>query len=345
MIGEIGYTLPMKTINEKIRWGVLGAANIAQKSVIPAAQKSRQLEITAIASRSEEKAQEAAEFLGIKNYYGSYEALLQDPDIDALYIPLPNHLHAQWAIAAMEAGKHVLCEKPIALSLEEIDAIIRTRDKTGMKIGEAFMVKSHPQWEAAVKLKNEGVLGTLTGGQGSFTYYNDNPQNVRNMYNKGGGGLWDIGVYPVFTSRLFFGEEPESVCAIVESDPQFGIDRLASAILKFPSGQFSFICGTQTNSYQHIRFFGTKGTLEIPMPFNPSPTEKATILLSGTKADKQLQTISFDAVDQYTLELEAFSEAIRTGREVPVPLENSRHNTAVILALFRAAEQGKWETV
>ena len=249
--------------NQKIRWGVLGTAGIALKKVIPAMQLGQVTEVTAIASRDLAKAKEAAARLGIRKTYGSYEDLLADPEIDAVYNPLPNHLHAPWTIQAASAGKHVLCEKPIALNRSEVVAMMEARDRNRVKIGEAFMVRTHPQWLRAREIAQSGEIGAVRSFLGAFSYFNDDPHNIRNVASYGGGGLMDIGCYPIFTSRFLLGEEPKSVIAAIERDPAFHTDRLTSAILDYPSGQAIFCCSTQMTPYQRIQILGTAGRVEI----------------------------------------------------------------------------------
>src|ERR1700722_17317482 len=221
---------------KKIRWGILGVAKIATAKVIPAMQKASNVEIAAIASRDLSKAKSAAEQLGIPQAYGSYEELLKDPSIDAIYNPLPNHLHVPWSIRAAEAGKHVLCEKPIALSVAETKDLIAARDKAKVKIGEAFMARTHPQWLRAAEIAHSGRIGELRVVSGHFSYFNRDLKNVRNIADIGGGGIMDIGCYPITLSRMIFGAEPQGVHAFLDRDPEFKTDRLASVILEYPTG-------------------------------------------------------------------------------------------------------------
>jgi predicted dehydrogenase len=331
----------------KLRWGVLGVAGIAVNKVIPAMQQGADTEITAIASRDLAKAQRAARELGIAKAYGSYKELLADRDIDAIYNPLPNHLHVPWSIRAAEAGKHVLCEKPIGLSVAEAKQLRDARDRTGVTIGEAFMVRTHPQWIAALELVRGGRIGELRSMMGYFSYANPDPANIRNILAYGGGGLMDIGCYPIFTSRFIFGTEPRRVAAVIERDPRMKIDRLTSAILDFPAGQSIFTCATQLVPYQRMQIFGTRGRVEIEIPFNAPPDRPCRVFVddgcdlfgSGT------ETLEFPVCDQYTIQSDLFSRAVRDGGEVPVPLESSMRNMAVIDAVVRAAESGKWEEV
>ncbi len=333
------------TIQQEVKWGVLGAASIAVRKVIPAMQRGEWSAVTAIASRDLNKAKDAAGKLGIEKAYGSYEELLADPEIEAIYNPLPNHLHVPWSIKAAEAGKHVLCEKPVSLTVAEARTLLAARERCGVKIGEAFMVKTHPQWLRTRDLIRKGVIGELRAIVGVFSYFNRDAKNVRNITEWGGGAMLDIGCYPITTSRFIFGEEPVSVLAVVERDPDFKTDRLASAILEFPSGQAVFTCSTQLVAYQRMQFLGTTGRIEVEIPFN-APNERATRIFVDDGRDVfgggvRIETIP--VCDQYTLQGDAFSKAIREGGEVPVPLEDAIANMAVIEAVFRAGESGRWE--
>jgi predicted dehydrogenase len=308
---------------KKIRWGILGVAKIATTKVIPAMQKASNLEIAAIASRDLSKARAAADQLGIAQAYGSYEELLADPSIDAIYNPLPNHLHVPWSIRAAEVGKHVLCEKPIGLSeLETLD-LIAARIKAGVKIGEAFMVRTHPQWIRAAEIVRSGRIGDLRVVSGYFSYFNRDPKNVRNIAAFGGGGIMDIGCYPITLSRMIFQAEPLAVRAFLDRDPDFKTDRLASVILQYPHGQASFTCSTQLVPYQKMHIFGTTGHIEIEIPFN-APSDRPTRIFINNEVEE------FPVCDQYTIQGELFSRAILENTEVPVPLEDALKNMAVI---------------
>lgn len=331
---------------QKVKWGVLGVAAIAVKKVIPAMQKGDWSEIAAIASRELLKAEKAAAQLGIPRAYGSYEELLADPEIEVIYNPLPNRLHVPWSIKAAEAGKHVLCEKPLSLSVREAKELLRVRDRFGVKVGEAFMVKTHPQWLRVRNLINKGVVGKLHSIVGTFSYFNRDPKNVRNVADWGGGGLMDIGCYPITTSRWIFGEEPLRVCGMLESDPEFGTDRLSSAMMEFPSGHSVFTCSTQLVPYQRMQFLGTEGRIEIKIPFNAPNDRPCEILIDNGKDvfGGGITTEEIPTCDQYTIQGDAFSRAIREGTEVPVPLEDAIANMAVIEAIFKSAETKRWET-
>jgi len=329
----------------KVRWGVLGVAGIAVQKVIPAMQRGADSEITAIASRDLAKSRKAAQDLGIRKAYGSYEELLADPEIEAIYNPLPNHLHVPWSIRAAEAGKHVLCEKPIGLSVAEAKKLRAARDRTGVKMGEAFMVRTHPQWLKALELVRAGRIGELRSVMGFFSYSNADPANIRNILAYGGGGLMDIGCYPIFTSRLIFGAEPRSVLALIDRDPQLKIDRLTSAILDFPAGHSVFTCSTQLVPYQRMQILGTLGRIEIEIPFNAPPDRPCRVFLDDGSdlSGSKIETFEMPVCDQYTIQGDLFSRAVRDGGEVPVPLESSIRNMAVIEAVFRSAGSGKWE--
>jgi predicted dehydrogenase len=330
---------------DKLKWGVLGVAGIAVRKVVPAMQKGEWSAVAAIASRDLAKAEGAAHKLGISKAYGSYEELLGDPEIEAIYNPLPNHLHVPWSIKAAEAGKHVLCEKPLSLAVAEARTLLSARDRCGVKIGEAFMVKTHPQWLRVRDLVRHGVVGELRAIVGAFSYFNRDPNNVRNVAEWGGGGMMDIGCYPITTSRWIFGQEPLRVTGVMEKDPEFGTDRLSSVMMEFPAGQAIFTCSTQLVPYQRMEFLGTKGRIEIEIPFN-APNDRPTRIFIDDGRDvfgAGIRTETIPTCDQYTIQGDAFSRAIREGGEVPVPLEDAIANMAVIEAVFRAAGSGRWE--
>ncbi len=308
---------------KKIRWGILGVAKIATAKVIPAMQLAANVEVAAIASRELDKSQAAAGQLKIPKAYGSYEALLADPSIDAIYNPLPNHLHVPWSIRAAQAGKHVLCEKPIALSVAETRDLIAARDKAGVKIGEAFMARTHPQWLRARDIARSGKIGDVRVVSGHFSYFNRDPQNVRNIASIGGGGIMDIGCYPITLSRMIFNAEPVDVHAFLDRDPEFKTDRLASVILEYPQGHASFTCSTQLVPYQKMHIFGTTGHIEVEIPFNAPPDKPTRIFVNG-------EVEEFPVCDQYTIQGQLFSRAILENTEVPVPLEDALKNMIVI---------------
>ena len=324
----------------KVRWGVLSTAKIGIGQVIPAMQSGQYCEITAIASRHLDKAQAAAGRLGIPKAYGSYEELLADPDIDAVYIPLPNHLHVPWSIKALDAGKHVLCEKPIGLTTAEARELLDAAQKRPeLKVMEAFMYRHHPQWQRARQLVAEGKIGELRTIQSFFSYYNADPGNIRNKAEIGGGGLMDIGCYCISLSRFIFGGEPRRVFGIMEYDPQFKTDRLTSGMLDFGRGTSTFTCSTQLTDYQRVNIFGTEGRVEIEIPFN-APSDRPCKMWHqyGTEIDE----IVLEVCNQYTIQGDLFSQAVLNDTDVPTPLEDAVANMKVIEALVQSAKSGTW---
>ena len=333
------------TTDGPVRWGILGAANIAVKKVIPGMQRGRQSEVVAIASRDLAKARAAAASLGIPRSYGSYEELLADADVEAVYNPLPNHLHVPWSIRAAEAGKHVLCEKPIAMSADEARTLLAARDRTGVKVGEAFMVRAHPQWAKVRELIDANRIGELRLVVGHFSYYRRDFNDIRSRPDFGGGALMDIGCYPIMLSRWLFGAEPTDVVGQIELDPDMGVDRLVSGLLRFAAGQASFTCSSQLVPHQRMQIFGTSARIDVEIPVNAPPNAATRIYLDagGDLTGRGRETIELPVVDQYTLQGDRFSEAIRGRGDVPVSLEDAIGNMAVIDALFRSAETRRWE--
>jgi predicted dehydrogenase len=326
----------------RLRWGILSSSKFARTKVIPALLRAPSLEVAAIASRDLAVAQSHAAAFGIPAAYGSYEELLADPSIDIIYNPLPNHLHVEWSIRAAQAGKHVLCEKPLGMNAAEADALIAARDQANVVIGEAFMVATHPQWLWTKAAIAAGNIGELRAIQGFFSYNNVDPNNIRNQAQAGGGAVMDIGCYTIFTPRFILGRDPLRVCAHLEHDPVFLTDRLSSALLDFGAVHCQFVCSTQLNPYQRMHFHGTKGRIEIEIPFN-APPDKATNVLYDFGSGLQPET--FDICDQYTIEGEAFTAAVRGERPVPVSLEFARGNMRTIDAVFQSARENRWVTL
>ncbi|HEX5688585.1 MAG TPA: Gfo/Idh/MocA family oxidoreductase, partial [Roseiflexaceae bacterium] len=302
----------------KVRWGVLSTANIGTQKVLPAMQRGQYSEVAAISSRTLATAQAAAQALGIPKAYGSYEELLADPEIEAVYNPMPNHLHVPWSIKAIEAGKHVLCEKPIALSADEAQQLAdAAAAHPQLKVMEAFMYRHHPQWQRAKQIVDSGGIGELRTVNSFFSYFNTDPNNVRNMAGIGGGGLMDIGCYNISLSRFIFDAEPDRVLGIVEYDPQFGTDRLASGVLDFGRGTATFTCSTQLTNYQRVNIYGTEGRVEIEIPFN-APPDRPTRLWH--QRGNEIEEIVFDICDQYTIQGDLFSKAVIDDTPVPTPI-------------------------
>ena len=333
-------------MNQRVNWGVISTANIGWKKVIPAMIKGSNINIMAIASRDMAQAQALAQDLNIARAYGSYEAMLADLDIEAVYNPLPNHLHVPLTLAALEAGKHVLCEKPIALTAMEAARLRDAAQKSGKLVAEAFMVRHHPQWQRARALVKSGAIGEVRAIQTFFSYFNNDPANVRNQADIGGGGLYDIGCYAITTARYIFGSEPERVIATTEHDPNFHTDRLASGLMDFGAGRhLTFTVSTQLVPYQRVQICGTKGRIEVQIPFN-APADGETRLLIDTGADlagSSITTETLPACDQYTLQGEAFSRAVRGQAPLEYDLEDAILNMRIIDALFRSTHSNHWE--
>jgi predicted dehydrogenase len=324
----------------KVRWGILSTSNFAQAKIIPALLKCERVEVAAIASRDQARADEVARKFGIPKAYGSYEELLADPEIEVIYNPAPNHLHVPWTIKALEAGKHTLCEKPIGLSAAEALQLLEASKKyPKLKVMEAFMYRHHPQWRLARKLVEDGSIGALRTIHSFFSYFNDDPDNIRNKADIGGGGLMDIGCYNISLSRLIFGEEPRRVMGILDYDPKFKTDRIASGILDFGRGTATFTCSTQLASYQRANIFGDMGRIEIEIPFNAPPDRPCRIWHAASAG---VEEITFDICDQYTIQGEEFSLAIINDTPVPTPIEDALANMKVIEAVVESGRSGKW---
>ncbi|MGF7140393.1 Gfo/Idh/MocA family protein [Roseimarinus sediminis] len=328
----------------KSRWGILSTAKIGTQKVIPAIQKAYNCEVTAIASRDADKAQEHASTLGIEKAYGTYEALLDDPDIDIIYNPLPNHLHVAYTIKALEAGKHVLCEKPIGLNTAEAEELLeRAADFPKLKVMEAFMYRFHPHWIKTIELIKEGAVGEVKAIQSFFSYNNPDPKNIRNQADIGGGALMDIGCYCISFPRFILGAEPLRAVGLIDRDPEMKIDRITSAMLDFGEGRVStFTCSTQLMPYQRIQIVGINGRIEIEIPVNAPPDRSVKIYLNTPQRSERM---SFEAVDQYALQAEAFAAAVLNDTPVPTPLSDALNNMKVIDAIFKSAEHKQWENM
>jgi predicted dehydrogenase len=322
---------------QELRWGVLSTADIGRSKVIPAIQRAQRCRVTAIASRDARRAREVASELGIERTYDTYQALLDDPDIDAVYIPLPNHLHMAWTIAAAEARKHVLCEKPLALTSADAERMIVACQAAGVTLIEAFMYRLHPSWQAVREIVDSGELGDLMAVQSWFSYYNDDPANIRNIFEAGGGALYDIGCYCINLARLLFGSEPARVTGAVRRDPEHGIDIVSSAVLEFPGGgQSTFTCSTRTATDQRVHIYGTRGRLSLGIPFNIPPDRPTEIYVATPDATGRLhtRTVTFPVADPYTVEAEAFAATILDGTPPPFPTSDAVANLRVIEQLF-----------
>ena len=331
-----------------VRWGILGVSMFATRRMVPAMQRGRDLTVAAIASRSKDKAEKAARELNIARAYGSYEDLLADPEIDAVYIPLPNHLHVPYAIKAAEAGKHVLCEKPIALNAAEARSLLEARDRTGVVIQEAAMIRVHPRWlatRAELAKGAAGKIGELRSIVSSFGYHLRQRDNVRYRREMGGGTLLDVCFYPVSISRFCFGSEPVRVLASLTTDPETGVDILAAAMLEFPTGHSIFSCGMQLSPSQQVALMGGKGRISFDVPWSPYTDRPTRLVIDRSEQleEPMVESVAFEPCNQYTLLAEGFSQAAKNGAAAPLPLEDSVKNMAVLDALARSATSGRWE--
>lgn len=323
-----------------IRWGVLSTAKIGTKKVIPATQQAANCHVAAICSRNADRAREVADELNIPKSYGSYEELLADPEIDAIYNPLPNHLHVPWSLKAIEAGKHVLCEKPLGLTSTEAELLVdASLANPQLKVMEAFMYRHHPQWQKARELVRSGALGRLCTVDVLFSYFNRDAGDIRNQADLGGGALMDIGCYPISLSRFLFDREPEQVQCRIDLDPEFQTDRLASAILDFGDATATFTCSTQMTPYQRVHVVGTEGRFEIEIPFNAPPDVPCKAWL---QQGETIEEIVFPVCDQYTIQAELFAQAILDDTDVPTPLIDGVQNMLVLEALVRSDYEKAW---
>ena len=330
----------MEKSKSAVSWGILGAANIAVHQVIPAMTDAEVCSVDAIASRSEGRAMQTAQRLGIPRSYGSYQDLLDDSDIEAVYIPLPNHLHLEWTLAAAAAGKHVLCEKPLAMSSADARTMIDACDSVGVKLMEAFMYRLHPMWVEVRRLLADGAIGDLVAIQSFFSYYNDDPADIRNIPEFGGGALYDIGCYPVNVARMLFGSEPTEVKSSIRRDPDFGTDIVTSAVLDFAGRHATFTCSTRMEDHQWVGIEGTRGRLVVEIPFN-IPSDRSTRILhyagGEPPADPGLEIHEVPAANQYVIQADAFSRAIREDGPVPTPPVDAVGNLLVMERIFADA--------
>ena len=331
----------------KLKWGILSTANIGIKRVIPAIIAGQRGVVAAIASRDAARAAGAAASFGIARSYGDYQALLDDPEIEAIYNPLPNHLHVDWTVKALAAGKHVLCEKPIALNAPEASAIVAARDRSGKRVIEAFMVRHHPQWHRIRALVRAGRIGPVRAIQSAFVFPVLDPNNVRNRADAGGGALYDVGCYPIVTARYVFGAEPERAIALVDRDPGFGVDRVTSGLLAFPGGgQLVFSSALQLALYQRVVILGAEGRIEVPVPFTPQKEHRCRIVVdSGKSLDGSSAVFEdFAPTDQYAVQCDLAAAVFRNETTQEFPIEDAVANMRVIDALYRSAVSGHWET-
>ena len=325
-----------------LRWGILSTADIARRKVVPGMRKAARCEITAIASRDEATVRRVAAELEIPRAHASYEALLADPEVDAVYIPLPNHLHAEWTIAAVQAGKHVLCEKPLAMTAADAERMVGAAEAAGVQLMEAFMYRLHPSWLKVHELVRSGRIGPLTSVQSWFSYYNDDATNIRNIRDAGGGALFDIGSYCVNLSRWLFGAEPDDVQAAIRRDPELGVDTLTTGILSFADGFASFTCSTRAEDDQRVHIYGTRGRISIGIPFNIPPDRPTEVYVAAggdPPVAPDVEVLTFPTADPYTVEAEQFAAAVLGGTPLPLPPRDAVANLRVIERIFAAAER------
>jgi predicted dehydrogenase len=327
---------------EPVRWGVLGVSSHYQLRVSTSLRESSQIELVGIASRDRSRADEAAKQLGFARGYGGYEDLLDDPSIEAVYIPLPNHLHLEWIKRAADKGKHILCEKPLGLDASEVQEAIAYTSSKGVLLMEAFMYRFHPQWLRAREIVRIGEIGTPTAVHCNFFYNNQDPGNIRNQKKAGGGALMDIGCYAVSSARFLLDAEPRRVIGVIDQDDRFETDRLTSGILDFGGVHSVFSVGTQTESAQAVEVFGTGGSVRVVLPFNAYPDVPMELEIRTGIGER---IYASDPVDQYQQQFEAFSDAIRSGESVPTPIEDALQNQKILDALFQSADSDRWVEV
>lgn len=323
-----------------IRFGILSTATIARNHLIPAIQQATGASLVAIASRDARKARNLAAHVNVPNSFGSYEQLLDSEEVDAVYVPLPTSMHIEWALKAIKAGKHVLCEKPIALAAKDINALIKARDKADVLVSEAFMVTYHPQWIKVRELLAKGAIGKLRAVQGSFAYFNRDADNMRNRPELGGGALPDIGVYPLVATRFVTGKEPVSVNCQVEYDPDFKTDRYAKADVTFDDFDLNFYVSTQMADRQSMVFHGDKGFIELTAPFNSNLYEGDEVRLHNA-GHNETRVFRYTGLNQYRFQIEAFARTVKSGKPGVFSLEESVLNQKIIDALYRAGKTGK----
>lgn len=325
---------------EKLRWGILGTSNFARNKILPALEACEYATVTAVASRSLDKARAVAGRFNIATAHGSYEALLADPGVDVVYNPLPNHLHVPWSLKAIEAGKHVLCEKPLAVSAAEARSLLEAAGRfPRLKVMEAFMYRFHPQWQRAKQIVDGGGIGELRTIHSFFSYFNTDAGNIRNQPEAGGGALLDIGCYGISLSRFLFEAEPKRVLGIVEYDPVFQTDRLASGILDFGKGTATFTCSTQLVLYQRVTALGSNGRVEIEIPFNAPPDRPSRL---WHQQENHVDQVQLEACNQYTIQADEFSLAVLNDTPVPTPLADAVANMCAIEALMESSRKNNW---
>jgi predicted dehydrogenase len=325
---------------EELRWGILSTADIGRTKVVPAMQKAKRNRVVAVASREPNRAADYARELAIPTVHPSYEALLADPGVDAVYIPLPNHMHAEWAMAAARAKKHVLCEKPLAMNAAEAARMVAVAEQEDVILAEAFMYRLHPSWQKVREIVASGRIGRLSAVQSWFGYYNDDPANIRNIVEAGGGALLDVGCYCINLSRMLFDGEPHRVSGSMVRDPALGVDTLTSGMLEFDTGVATFTCSTRTETDQRVHIYGTQGRISIGIPFNIPPDRPTEIYVTAggdPPVAPDTETIKFETADPYTVQAEFFAAAVLDGTPMPFPASDAVGNMRVVDLIVETA--------
>ena len=327
---------------KKLKIGVLGVSNHLIKRIILPLQETNNCFIYGIASRNSEKAISASRQYNIPKYYESYDDLLSDKDIDIVYIPLPNHLHAEWIKKSADAGKHVLCEKPLCMNAKESEDAISYVDKKGIKLMEAFMYKFHPLWIHVKNIIDTKQIGDITYIHTSFSYNNPSKTNIRNIKEYGGGAMMDIGCYAVSVPRFLLGREPEKTVSLINRHPDFGTDILSSAIMDFGTSRSTFTVGTLSDAHQRVEITGTAGKITIPIPFNTFVDVRSTITITNSIGER---TVEFAPADQYGIMFDVFAKTVINDHPVPVNAMDALLNQKVVDAIFRSGESDAWEKI
>jgi predicted dehydrogenase len=331
---------------KSVRWGILSTSSFAEKTFLPGLRRAEHVEVAAVASRDLVRAQAFADRTGIATAYGSYAELLADPTIEVVYIALPNHLHVEWTRRAAEAGKHVVCEKPMGMNRAELDVLVPLART--VHIAEAFMVRFHPQWIEVRERVRRGEFGRITHLHSVFAYNNTDAANIRNIAETGGGALYDIGCYTIVAARWFLEADPVRVAAVIDRDPTFGTDRLTSALFDFGDGRTASIsASTQSVYHQRVQIYGTAGRVEITVPFNQPQTDPVTYFTHDGSSVAGLEAARFDvpANDQYASQADAFCRRVRNETPTDAPLRDAMANMAAIDAVFASADSGRFEPI
>ena len=329
-------------IMKKIRFGVLGVSNHFYKRIVLPLQKAKNCEVVAMASRNPIKSKEAAQEFDIPIFALSYDELISSDEVDAIYIPLPNHLHSEWTIKALEAGKPVLCEKPLAMDAQEAKQMADLSIKLGVPLMEGFMYRFHPLWQHIRNIIRTNQIGQINAIHTIFSYNNPSPTNIRNIKEYGGGALMDIGCYAISVPRFLLGREPKKVMATMVKHPEFKTDMHTSALLDFGDVNASFFVSTGSEAFQKVEIIGSAGTITVPIPFNTYVDTPSTITVNTGQGERKVE---FPTCDPYGIMFDAFSESLIEQKPVPVPIEDAIHNMKVVDAVVASAKSGTWEIV